>query len=480
MKDPKELTAESPSRSDEIPFLSARDLVERYRSGDLSPVEALEAVFTRIEQANPKVNAIWAQDAEGAMDAAKASEARWAKGAPLGPVDGVPMTMKDHMPVKGMPAAFGTFGMAPDGPGPEDGVPAERLRRGGAVMVGKTTMPDIGLPPAGVSQRHGVTRNPWGLDFNTGGSSSGAGAALASGMGALALGSDTGGSIRLPAAYCGVVGLKPTQGLIPADVGSPISVYGPMARTVEDAASMLSVLAGFDERDFISVEAPSDVFQPMAPFEPAGRTVGVITSFGEDLPSDPEMVRAVEEAARHMAQAGFVVEAVKTPLNNMREMILGCFHAIAGPKLFGLSIMAAQQGFAERLPAFFRDGFAYVDGVERDQVYRGVIAMGQLTQRLAQLMAQYDFVLTPTSGVPPWEADKYVPDDDFLKIIDVTAFLFPFNVSGNPGVTVPAGLNAEGLPVGVQLVGRRFGDARLLQAAKVLQDAIAPAPWPEV
>ena len=463
----------------DIPLLSAGELTQMYRAGTLSPLDAAHAAFAQIEQANPKVNAIWALDKEGALEAARASQARWRKDAALGPLDGVPVTLKDHMPVKGMPAAFGVVGMVPDGPAPADGIPAGRLRAAGAVMIGKTTMPDIGLPPAGVSSRHGVTRNPWGFDRTTGGSSSGAAAALACGMGALALGSDTGGSVRLPAAYCGVVGLKPTQGLMPHDLPGSITAYGPMARTVGDAASMLAVLAGPDARDYTSVPAPDDVFVPPAPFQ-GGGTVGVMPALGPDIPVDAEAVGVVEEVARYLEALGLKIEEMPPPLEAARDMIWGCFNAIACPGLFLQSGMAAQQGFLEHLPKFFHDGFGYAKELERDAVYRGVVMVEQLRRTIAGFMARYDFILTPASGQPQWEADRYVPDDDFFKIVDVVSFLFPFNVSGNPGLTLNGGFSREALPIGVQFVGQRFGDARLLSLAQALEEQLPSFSWPDL
>ena len=231
--------------------LSAVELIAAYRSRKLSPVEALEAVLNRVEASEPQLKALWAYDPEGARAAAKASEARWSKGEPAGPIDGIPTTLKENIPTKGLPTPPGCAA-APLIPAAEDAPPAARTRESGAVIFAKTTMPDLGMLSSGLSSFHELARNPWDLRLNPGGSSAGAAAAAAAGYGPLHVGTDLGGSIRLPAGWCGLVGLKPSFGRIPVDSPFIGRVAGPMTRTVADAALYMSVLARPDSRASLS------------------------------------------------------------------------------------------------------------------------------------------------------------------------------------------------------------------------------------
>src|SRR5438552_9764204 len=242
-------TAERPSveltvaGADDLCFLSARELVSRYRARSLSPVEVTRAILDRIALINPHINALYYVDAEGALAAARGAEGRWQRGMPMGVLDGVAVTLKDSIRVAGMPTPNGTRAFADRPNEPEDSPVTARLREHGAIIVGKTTMPDLGMIPSGISSLHGVTRNPWNRERNSGGSSAGAGAAVASGLGPLAVGSDIGGSVRIPAAFCGIVGLKPSYGRVPIADPWPALVAGPMARSVADVALLLGVIS---------------------------------------------------------------------------------------------------------------------------------------------------------------------------------------------------------------------------------------------
>src|SRR5690606_552640 len=240
----------------DIADLSAAELAAAYRKGALSPVEAVDAVLARIAAREPELKAMYVVDAEGARAAARASAARWREGAALGPLDGVPVTIKENIATRGVPVPLGTAATELV-PAAEDAPPAARLREAGAVLLGKTTMPDYGMLSSGLSSFHPLTRNPWDLSKNPGGSSAGAGAAGAAGYGPLHVGTDIGGSIRLPAGWCGLVGLKPSFGRVPVDPPYYGRVAGPMTRRVEDAALMMSALARSDARDYMSL-----------PFEP--------------------------------------------------------------------------------------------------------------------------------------------------------------------------------------------------------------------
>ena len=274
--------------------LTARALLDAYARGSLSPVEAVRALIERVEACEPKLQALYAFDPEGALRAAEASEERWRRGEAL-PLDGVPATVKDNIATRGTPTPLGTAARVLE-PAPEDAPPAARLREAGAVIFAKTTMPDYGMLSSGLSSFHPLARNPWDLTKNPGGSSAGAGAAAAAGYGPLHLGTDIGGSIRLPAGWCGVFGLKPSLGRIPIDPPTYGRVAGPMTRTVEDSALMMRELSKPDWRDAMSLP-PQDLPWLDLAIEVRGLRVGVMMEAGVGMPLDAEVRAAIEAAA---------------------------------------------------------------------------------------------------------------------------------------------------------------------------------------
>jgi aspartyl-tRNA(Asn)/glutamyl-tRNA(Gln) amidotransferase subunit A len=453
--------------------LSAVDLVARYRDRSLSPVEVAEAVLQRIEAWEPKLQALWALDAAGARAAAAASAKRWAEGRPLGPVDGVPVTIKENIATKGVPVPVGTAA-TPLVPAAEDAPPAARLRESGAVILAKSTMPDYGMLSSGLSSFHKLARNPWDLSTNPGGSSAGAGAAAAAGYGPIHMGTDIGGSIRLPAAWCGVVGLKPSLGRIPIDPPYVGRVAGPMARTVADTALAMSVLSWPDGRDGMSLP-PAEIDWSDLAIDPKGLRIGLMMEIGAGMALDPEVAEAVAAAARLLEGTGAVVEPVPAILT--REM------------LDGLDDFWRARSWddVEKLPEDSRAKILpYIrawaeSGAQRSglSVIRGFNQTMAIRKAAARLFSSWDFVLSPTAPVARFPADWASPLNDPDKPFEHIGYTVAWNMSEQPAVSINCGYTAAGAPVGLQIVGRRFDDLGVLRLAKAYEDRRGlQRPWP--
>jgi aspartyl-tRNA(Asn)/glutamyl-tRNA(Gln) amidotransferase subunit A len=289
--------------------ITARQMLDAYRAKELSPVEVTRAVLMRIDSWERQLNAMYIIDAEGALAHALASESRWHEGRPLSPLDGVPITIKDLIATRGVPVPVGTAA-ADFTPAAVDQPPAARVREAGCVILGKTTMPDYGMLASGVSSLHGITRNPWNTQLNTSGSSSGAGAAIAAGYGPLALGTDIGGSVRLPAAYNGIFALKPSLGRIPIYPPYLGRVTGPMTRTVSDAATLMNVLTKPDSRDYMALPFESRDWAGALDGQVGGMKLGLLIEIGVGIMPQPAVRRAIETAAKTFEDAGATVEPV--------------------------------------------------------------------------------------------------------------------------------------------------------------------------
>ncbi|HWK46687.1 MAG TPA: amidase [Stellaceae bacterium] len=453
--------------------LSAVDLVTAYRAKRLSPVAVAEAVLARIEAWEPKLNATYALDPEGAMAAARAAEARWQRQAPIGPLDGVPITIKENIATKGTPIPLGTAATLLV-PAAADAPPSARVREAGAVILGKTTMPDYGMLSSGLSSFHPLARNPWDLTRGPGGSSAGAGAAGAAGYGPLHIGTDIGGSVRLPAGWCGLVGLKPSNGRIPIDPPYYGRVAGPMTRTVADTALLMQVLSAPDWHDHMSLPPASIPWQQLDR-DVKGLKIGLWLDAGFGLPLDPEIRAAVEAAARAFADAGAIVEPVKPFLTP--GMLIGLDKFWRTRSWSDIGALPAERR-ATVLP-FIREwaeGGADLSGLE---VYRGFSQI--IEMRVAALAAcqPYDFVLSPTSPIAAFPAELASPTDDVARPLEHIGFTVAFNMSEQPAVSVNCGYTATGLPIGLQIIGARFDDLGVLQMAKAYE-GMRPAQkaWP--
>ena len=445
----------------EIAFATALDLVELYRSKALSPVEATQAMFARLDILQASLNAFCVIDRDGAFAAARASEQRWMAGEPLGPLDGVPATIKDLVLMRGFPTLRGSRLVDPDQDVSEDGPAVARLREAGAVILGKTTTPEFGWKAIGDSPLTGITRNPWNRERTTGGSSAGAAAACAAGIAPLHVGSDGAGSIRIPSAFTGIFGLKASFGRVPAYPPSPmglLSNVGPMTRSVRDAAAMLNVLARPDRRDPYALEPGDRDYLAGIDDGVQGWRIGY--SHDVDLLHD-----AAREAALHFADLGATVEGVGAIFPSPRDALLTLW--AAGAALL-LSVYPKQRrslcdpGLLD--VAAEGEYIRAVDYVAADMV------RNELGKRMAAFHQRYDLLVTPMMPVPALPVGQDLNDPAIERSwIDWSPFSYPFNMTRQPAATVPCGLTRDGLPIGLQIVGPLYAEDRVLRAARAFE-----------
>jgi aspartyl-tRNA(Asn)/glutamyl-tRNA(Gln) amidotransferase subunit A len=454
--------------------LAATELVALYRERRLSPVEATRAVLARIQAWEPHLHATYALDADAALAAARASEARWQKGEPLGAIDGVPSMLKENIATRGTPTPLGTAATVL-APAAADAPPAARMREAGAVILGKTTMPDYGMLSSGLSSFHALARNPWDLTKGPGGSSAGAGAGAAAGYGPLHVGTDIGGSLRLPAGWCGIFTLKPSLGRIPIDPPYAGRVAGPMTRGVADAALLMSVLVQPDERDAMSLPAQAIEWSRLDR-DVRGLRIGLLLDPGAGLPVDPEIAAAVGAAADRFASAGANVEPV-APLFT-RVMLDGMDAFWRMRSWLDYSALPAERQ-AKVLPFIVEwlKGGAALSG---EQVFRGYSQMGAMRDAAIAAHRPFDFILSPTAPIPAFRAELASPTDDPRRPLEHIAFTVPYNMSEQPAASINCGWTRSGLPIGLQIVGKRHDDLGVLQVARAWETMrTAPRPWPE-
>ncbi len=462
--------------SDDPATMSAEDLLAQYARGSLSPVEALQAVTERVARHNPALNAFAVMDPR-ALLAARESEGRWRAGRPLGALDGVPCTVKDLVDMAGLPTRRGSRTTSAD-PAAVDGPAVLGLKAAGAVIVGKTTTTEFGWKSPGDCPLHGITRNPWNPAYSPGGSSSGAGAAAAAGFGPLHLGTDAGGSVRIPAAWCGVVGLKPTFGRVPQwplSAFGGVSCAGPLTRTVRDAALMLSALARHDRRDpYCLPDDPRD-WRMGIEDGVAGLRVSVLRAPGFDAPVDADGIAAVEQAAAILADAGAEIVDEDPGLPDA---------GAAFAQLWGLSLAALASAMTPEqralLDAGITDVAAHHAGAGGLAVVAGEAARVQAAHRMALFHRWFDLVLCPTVPGPPPLADAPTGDALAALLRDWAPWTLLFNLTRQPAITMPLGMTAAGLPRSVQLAAGLYRDDLVLRGARVLEQAVpvplAPSP----
>ena len=455
--------------------LSADELSTAYRTRQLSPVEVTRAVLDRMEAWEPKINAMYVTDAVGALAQATSSERRWREGAPLSPIDGVPITIKDNIASKGVPTPLGTA--AGDvTPAAADSPPAARVREAGCVLLGKTSMPDYGMLASGVSSLHGITRNPWNLARNTAGSSSGAGAGIVAGYGPLALGTDIGGSVRLPAAYNGIFALKPSLGRVPIHPPYLGRVNGPMTRTVRDAALLLRELAKPDPRDYMSLPYEPRDWAGLLSADVKGKKLGLVLDIGAGLKVQPVVGAAVERAAEAFAAAGAEVEPVAPFITQEIHAGLDRFFQA---RLLGDIQLLSRERQAKILP-FITTWCRRADGLSAVDAIRALGQVMLLREKAVAAIQSYDFLLSPTSPITAYGAEEPAPGSDPDHALEHVAFTAPFNMSEQPAASICAGYDPEGLPIGLQIVGHRFDDLGVLGMAKAYEQLRPPLrPWPE-
>ena len=461
--------------------LTATELIQLYRTGQASPVEAMQQVLERVERVDPILNAFILVDADAGMDAARVSEARWmahrATGAPVGAVEGVPTSIKDILWTKGWPTLRGSRAINPDQPWEEDAPSVGRLRAAGAAMFGKTTTPEFGCKAETNSPLTGISRNPWDPTKTPGGSSGGTAAAVAAGLGALSMGTDGAGSVRIPAAFCGNVGMKASFGRVPAYPLSPfgtVAHVGPHTMSVTDCALLMNVVAQPDPRDWMSL--PYDRVDYLEGLDTGIR--GLRVAYSPTLgyaDVDPDVAALVDAAVRELEALGAFVDQVDPGFEDPLDISTGLWFVASKTVYESLG----PEGQAVTDPDFAAQAAQGAEFSAQD-VQLLTLKRNALGTSMRLFMTQYDVLVTPAVAIPAFEARPagavpMTPE----SMLSWTPFSYPFNLTQQPAITVPCGLTSAGLPVGLQIVGRAHDDVTVLRAARAYESA-HPVPRPTI
>lgn len=455
--------------SQPIHYLSAKQLTDSYTRGDLSPVEVTQAVLDRIETDGAEYNAFSMLDADSALTAAHRSEERWRRGDPCGLVDGIPTTIKDLVLTKDWPTRRGSRTIDPAGPWTEDAPSTDKLRKHGAVILGKTTTSEFGSKGVTESLLTGSTRNSWNKDRTSGGSSGGAGVAAARGYGVLHIGTDGAGSVRIPSSFNGIFGLKPTFGRVPVYPPNPlgtVSHVGPMTRTVDDAALMMNVISQPDDRDWFAL--PDDGRDYREDLEDS--MDGLHIAYSCDLgfaEVDPAVGDSCRKAAELFTAAGAVVEEISGPLYEDPAWITD--------RLWFAAFLRITETLSDKQIALMDplliDMLEQARSMSVFELLDAHRAREDMALKLAQVHADYALLLTPTMPITAFEAGPYNPwksnkPEDWIKW---SSFTYPFNLSQQPASSCPCGFDFNGLPIGLQIVGPKYADFRVLQASRTFE-----------
>ncbi|MFZ2650662.1 MAG: amidase [Burkholderiaceae bacterium] len=459
----------APSSTTQLALCSASELLQLYRQRKASPLEATRAVLARVDALNPRLNAFCFVAHEEALRSAAQSEARWAKGEPLGALDGVPVSIKDLILARGWPTLRGSRTVDPHQPWEIDAPVTARLREAGAVLLGKTATPEFGCKGETNSPLTGITRNPWNLQKTPGGSSGGTAAAVAAGLGPLSVGTDGAGSVRIPAAFCGNFGLKPSFGRVPAYPLSPfgsVAHLGPHTMSVRDAALMLNVLKLPDARDWSSLQYdPADMLDGLEQgirglriaYSPAlGYARSVV---------DAEVADSVDAAVHELQGLGAVVEQVDPGIVDPLDICTGLW--FVGAWTIWNSLDARQQELTD--PDFRAEALlgAQISALDVQRLMLERVALGS---HMRQFMQRYDLLVTPSVAIPAFDARPAGQMRMEPKtMLGWTPFSYPFNLTQQPACSIPCGLTRAGLPIGLQFVGPMFGDALVLRAARAYE-----------
>ena len=447
---------------------TATELLGLYRSLSASPVEAAQAVLSRIDRLNPDLRAFCLVDHEFALQQARDSEARWQQGRPMGDLDGVPASIKDLILTRGWPTRRGSRTVDPAQPWDVDAPVTARLREAGAVLLGKTSTPEFGCKGETNSPLTGITRNPWNRERTPGGSSGGAAAAVAAGMGPIAIGTDGAGSVRIPAAFCGNVGLKPSFGRVPAYPLSPfgsVAHLGPHTMAVADAALVMNVMSRPDARDWTSLPPERRDYAAGLDDGIAGWRVAWSPTLGYARGVHPEVAAACARAVQVLQDLGAHVEAVDPGFEDPLEILTGLW--FVGAWTLWNTLTPAQQAVAD--PDFAAEA-RLGEGFTALEVQRLNLRRGALGSHMRQFMQSWDLLVTPSVAVPAFEARPagQAPMNP-ESMLGWTPFSYPFNLTQQPAITVPCGLTSDGLPIGLQLVGPMFDDGKVLRAARAFE-----------
>ncbi len=456
------------TKAAEISQLSGSDLLRLYRSRALSPVTVVTEALARIDRFEPQINAFVVVDKDGALAAARASEARWHRGEPMGLTDGLPATIKDNIDVQGLPSRKGSATTSA-APAAADAPAVARLREQGAVILGKTTLPEYGWIGVCHSPLTGITRNPWNRERTTGGSSGGAAAATLLNLGVLHLGTDGAGSVRIPAAFTGVFGIKPSYGRVPAYPASPFTVLahqGPLTRTVSDAALMLSVIGGPDARDTTAWNTPAPEFR--SGLDDGVRNLRVAWSprLGYVKELDAQVEAAAGKAARVFAELGATVEEVDPGFAEPIDILHAVWDAVAATIVD--EVPPAEQ---EKMDPGLRRMAKVGRRTSLAEYLAAHVRRTQRAEHMRRFHARYDLLLTPQMPIPALEAGRVTPADGRFgeDWINWSPYTYPFNLTQQPAASVPCGFSSDGLPLALQIVGPPRNDALVLRAARAYE-----------
>lgn len=458
--------------SDDLNWLSATKLSKLYSKLSASPVDVAKACLNQIAKHDSKLNAMSLVDDKVTLRMAKESAQRWKKQKPLSPIDGVPVLIKDILLVKGWPTLRGSKTVERNQDWLHDAPAVARLREAGAVFVGMTTTPEFGWKGVTDSPLTGITRNPWNTDKTPGGSSGGSSAGLAAGYAPLALGTDGGGSIRIPAGFTGIYGLKPSFGRVPAWPLSPfgtVAHIGPMTRKVKDAALLLNVLARPDARDWMSLPAENANYTKGLKRGVKGMTFAYSPKLGFDVDVEPDVAKGVKKAVKSLRKAGAKVIEIEPgfadPAPIFRTLwwvgVRGAFQNLPPEKL-------------DLLEPALRDVLKQSNEIKVEDIIEATRLRGALGSHLRQFMQSYDALITPTLPITAFTAGQLQPGDVLKegKWVNWTPFTYPFNLTQQPAASVPVGLASNGLPIGLQIVGRMFEDHKVLQISAAVEDLL--------
>ncbi len=444
--------------------LNTLEILALYRDKALSPSEYWQAVEARIEAFEPIVNALYAYDPEGARRQAAASTQRWLRGETLGPLDGLPVSLKELIATKGQPVPLGTRAVELV-PAMEDAPVAARCREDGAILYAKTTCPDYGMLSSGLSSFHNLSRNPWDPTQNPGGSSAGAASAGAAGYGTLHVGTDIGGSVRLPAGWTGLFGFKPSQGRIPVDPFYTGRCAGPMTRTVTDAAYAMSTLSRPDWRDGTSLP-PNTIDWLDLEIDVRGLKIGLMLDAGCGLPLDDEVRDAVTSAARLFEAAGAIIVPVEPVLTrNMLDGLDDFWRA----RFWGDMVALSDERRATILP-YILDWASKGAEVSGSRAVFGFNQTMEMRKSCGRLMQKVDAVISPTNPIVSYPADWASPTNDPQLPFEHIAFTVPWNMSEQPASSINCGFSKSGMPIGLQIVGPRYEDLFVLKLSKAFED----------
>ncbi len=450
--------------------------MDAIRRQEITAVDLTETFIDRITRVNPKINAYCTPTFDLAREQAKQADQRVKRREKLPPLNGVPTSVKDLMETKGIRTTYGSKIYEHNVPDVTDAA-VQRLLDAGIVLLGKTNTPEFGYAGVTENKVFGTTRNPWKLDRTSGGSSGGAAAACAAGLSPLAIGSDGGGSIRHPACFCGVFGIKPQFGRVPSwprlgIMGETISHHGPITRYVEDAALMLDVIKGPHPLDTVTLPADGISYRDGLKNRYPSLKIGFSLTLGYAKQVDPEVERVTRAAVAKFERVGWTVEEAAIKLKNPEP---GFYVWYTSTYAYDLRLKLAQWR-DQMMPDLVKLVEAGSASTGFD-IFKALIDRRALTAGIASVLDKYDLLVTPTTAIPAFELGRMFPAQINGKNVSPTGwqpFTFPFNVTGHPAATVPSGFSSSGLPIGLQIVGRRFAELTVLQAAKAFEEV---APW---